>query len=51
MGKHMDTRRKEGKEPVGAEDWKRDEGLEGWLLACGVLVRERGGGLVVKGVD
>jgi hypothetical protein len=48
MGKHMDTRRKEGKEPVGAEEWKADEGLEEWLLACGVLVRERGG-LVVKG--
>jgi hypothetical protein len=47
MGKHMDTRRKEGKEPVGVEEWRADEGLEGWLLACGVLARERGG-LVVK---
>jgi hypothetical protein len=49
MGKHMDSRRKEGKEPVEVEEWKRDEGLEGWLEGCGVLVRERYGGLVVKG--
>jgi hypothetical protein len=47
MGKHMDTRRKAGLEPVGVEEWKIDEGLQGWLLACGVLVRE-GGRLVVK---
>lgn len=40
MGKHMDSRRKEGKEPVSAEKWKVDEGLEGWLVGCGVLVRE-----------
>jgi hypothetical protein len=49
MGKHMDSRRKEGKEPVEVEEWKRDEGLEGWLEGCGVLGRE-GGRLVVKGI-
>lgn len=43
MGKHMDARRIEGKEPLRVEEWKVDEGLEGWLVGCGVLVREGSG--------
>jgi hypothetical protein len=42
MGKHMDARRKADLEPVRVEEWKVDEGLEGWLVGCGVLVREEG---------
>lgn len=42
VGKHMESRRKEGLDPVAVGDWREDEELEAWLLLHGTIVRKRG---------
>lgn len=42
VGKHMESRRKEGSEPVAVEDWREDKELESWLLLNGMVVRKNG---------
>lgn len=43
VGKHMESRRKEGLDPVAVGDWREDEELEAWLLLHGMIVRKKGG--------
>lgn len=42
VGKHMESRRKEGLDPVAVGDWHEDEDLEPWLLRHGMIVRKKG---------
>lgn len=42
VGKHMESRRKEGLDPVAVGDWREDEDLESWLLRHGMIVRKKG---------
>jgi hypothetical protein len=42
MGKHMESRRKEGLEPVAVGNWREDKELEAWLLLHGMIVRKNG---------
>lgn len=48
VGKHMESRRKEGLHPVAVGDWQEDEGLESWLLRHRMIVRKEGGLEVLK---
>lgn len=43
VGKHMESRRKEGLDPVAVVDWREDGELESWLLRHGMVVRKKGG--------
>lgn len=43
MGKHMESRRKEGLDPVAVADWREDRELESWLLLHGMVVERKGG--------
>ena len=47
VGKHMESRRKEGLEPVAVGEWREDGELEAWLLVHGMVVKGKGGGLEV----
>ncbi|GAB7327966.1 hypothetical protein MBLNU13_g00030t2 [Cladosporium sp. NU13] len=42
VGKHMESRRKEGLDPVAVGDWREDEELESWLLRHGMIARQKG---------
>jgi hypothetical protein len=41
VGRHLELAKKGGK-PVKSEEWKVDEAIEDYLLAKGIVVRERG---------
>lgn len=43
VGKHMESRRKEGLDPVDVADWRNDEELETWLLLHEKIVKGKGG--------
>ena len=42
VGKHMESRRKEGLDPVDVGHWREDEDLESWLLLHGMIVQNKG---------
>ena len=42
VGKHMESRRKEGLDPVAVGDWCEDKELESWLLLHGMIAQKRG---------
>jgi hypothetical protein len=42
VGKHMESRRKDGLEPVPVADWREDQELEDWLLRYKMIVRSKG---------
>jgi hypothetical protein len=42
VGKHLETRRKEGLDPVAVGDWREDKELESWMLLHGMVVRKNG---------
>jgi hypothetical protein len=42
VGKHMESRRKDGLAPVAVVDWSEDKELESWLLLHGMIVKRKG---------
>jgi hypothetical protein len=48
VGKHMESRRKEGLDPVAVGDWREDKELESWLLLHGMIGRKNGALEVLK---
>jgi hypothetical protein len=42
VGKHMESRRREGSDLVAVGDWREDKELESWLLLHGMIVQKRG---------
>jgi hypothetical protein len=48
VGKHMESRRKDGFEPVAMADWRGDQELEDWLLRYKMIARSKGALELVK---
>jgi hypothetical protein len=48
VGKHMESRRKDGLEPVPVVDWRGDQELEAWLLRYKMMFRSKGALELVK---
>jgi hypothetical protein len=42
VGKHMESRRRNGLYPVAVADWNEDKELEAWSLLHGMIVKRKG---------